>query len=83
MSEDVIEREVLIEAPVDVVWSVITDPSHLVHWWSEQAELDLRPGGAGEFKFINREGERVTAPLADRGGGAGPPVRVPLVASGG
>jgi uncharacterized protein YndB with AHSA1/START domain len=63
VSENVIEREVLIEAPVDVVWSVITDPSHLVHWWSEQAELDLRPGGAGEFTFTNREGQRVTAPL--------------------
>jgi uncharacterized protein YndB with AHSA1/START domain len=63
VSADRIEREVLIEAPVDVVWSVITDPSHLTQWWSEQAELDLRPGGAGEFEFINRQGERVTAPL--------------------
>lgn len=40
-----IEREVLIDAPVDVVWSIVTEPEHIGRWLSESAEVDLRPGG--------------------------------------
>jgi uncharacterized protein YndB with AHSA1/START domain len=41
-----IEREVLIDAPVDVVWSVVTEPEHISGWFSDTVELELRPGGA-------------------------------------
>jgi uncharacterized protein YndB with AHSA1/START domain len=40
-----IEREVLIDAPPEVVWSVVTDPRHVGGWFSDTAEIDLRPGG--------------------------------------
>ena len=40
-----IEREILIEAPVDVVWAVVTEPQHISSWFSHFAELELRPGG--------------------------------------
>jgi uncharacterized protein YndB with AHSA1/START domain len=40
-----IEREVLIDASVEVVWSVVTEPEHISGWFSESVELDLRPGG--------------------------------------
>jgi uncharacterized protein YndB with AHSA1/START domain len=40
-----IEREVLIDAPLDVVWSVITEPEHVGRWFSDSASIDLRPGG--------------------------------------
>ena len=40
-----IEREILIEAPVDVVWDVVTQPEHISRWFSDSVELDLRPGG--------------------------------------
>jgi uncharacterized protein YndB with AHSA1/START domain len=40
-----IEREVLIDAPVDVVWSIVTEPQHVGRWLSDAAEIDLRPGG--------------------------------------
>jgi uncharacterized protein YndB with AHSA1/START domain len=46
---DQIEREVLIDAPVDVVWRVVTEPEHLDQWFTSTAELDLRPGGDGRF----------------------------------
>lgn len=42
-----IERDVLIEAPADVVWDVLTDPAQIPRWFSDSAEIDLRPGGAG------------------------------------
>jgi uncharacterized protein YndB with AHSA1/START domain len=40
-----IEREVLIDAPVEVVWSIVTEPEHIGRWLSDGAEIDLRPGG--------------------------------------
>lgn len=41
-----IEREILIEAPAELVWQVVTEPEHISGWFSDSAELDLRPGGA-------------------------------------
>jgi uncharacterized protein YndB with AHSA1/START domain len=41
-----IERDIVIEAPVELVWAVVTEPEHISGWFSESVELDLRPGGA-------------------------------------
>ena len=41
-----IEREILIDAPVELVWAVVTEPEHISGWFSDVAELDLRPGGS-------------------------------------
>jgi uncharacterized protein YndB with AHSA1/START domain len=51
MAGDRIERDVLIEAPIDVVWEVISRPEQIVHWFSDEAQLDLRPGGEGVLTF--------------------------------
>jgi uncharacterized protein YndB with AHSA1/START domain len=40
-----IEREILIHAPMDVVWAVVTEPEHISGWFSDSVELDPRPGG--------------------------------------
>jgi uncharacterized protein YndB with AHSA1/START domain len=40
-----IEREILINAPVEVVWSIVTEPQHIGRWLSDSAEVELRPGG--------------------------------------
>jgi uncharacterized protein YndB with AHSA1/START domain len=40
-----LEREIFIEAPPDVVWAVVTEPEHVSGWFSDAAEIDLRPGG--------------------------------------
>jgi uncharacterized protein YndB with AHSA1/START domain len=45
MIPDRVEREILIDAPIEVVWAVITDPAHVSGWFGETAEIDLRPGG--------------------------------------
>lgn len=46
MSRDRIERTVLIAAPLERVWAVVTRAEHLAGWFSDTAEIDLRPGGA-------------------------------------
>ena len=51
MIADHIERELLIEAPIDVVWSVVTEPEQINRWFTDGAELELRPGGQGAFSW--------------------------------
>ena len=40
-----IEREILIDAPLETVWAIVTEPQHVGTWFSNSAEIDLRPGG--------------------------------------
>jgi uncharacterized protein YndB with AHSA1/START domain len=42
---DAIEREIVIDAPPSVVWAIVTEAEHLASWFSDEAEIDLRPGG--------------------------------------
>ena len=44
-----IERETLIDAPLEVVWGVVTEPAQINRWFTDAAQLDLRPGGRGEL----------------------------------
>ena len=45
MVPDRVEREILIDAPLDVVWAVVTESEHVGRWFSDSAAIDLRPGG--------------------------------------
>jgi uncharacterized protein YndB with AHSA1/START domain len=40
-----IEREISIDAPLEVVWAVVTESQHISGWFSDSAQIDLRPGG--------------------------------------
>ena len=45
MTEDRIEREVVIDAPVERVWALVTEAEHLGAWFGDAgAEIDLREG---------------------------------------
>jgi uncharacterized protein YndB with AHSA1/START domain len=62
-----IEREIVIDAPVEVVWSVVTEPEHIGGWFSDSADLDLRPGGRAvlhwnDFGTVQGRVERVEPP---------------------
>jgi uncharacterized protein YndB with AHSA1/START domain len=48
-----IEREILIDAPVDVVWAVVTEPEQISGWFSDSVELDQRPGGKVVLEWDN------------------------------
>ena len=49
MPADRIEREIDIDAPIEVVWTVITEPEHINGWFTDSAELEVRPGAEGRF----------------------------------
>ena len=52
---DTTDRELIItrklDAPVELVWEVWTDPNHIINWWGPDGftntihTMDLRPGG--------------------------------------
>src|SRR5919107_2065513 len=46
MVTDQIERETVINAPVERVWELVTEPEHVGRWFGDAgAAIDLRPGG--------------------------------------
>ncbi len=53
---DRIERDILIAAPVERVWELITSAEHLGRWFGDSgAEIDLRPGGALSLTWQGQE----------------------------
>ncbi|SRR6266568_9613866 len=50
-----IEKEILIEAPIDVVWRVVTEPAQITQWFASTAELEGRSGGEGRLAFQQGE----------------------------
>jgi uncharacterized protein YndB with AHSA1/START domain len=52
LDEPVVIVTRMFDAPRALVWDVITDPKHVVHWYggpgftNPVCEMDLRPGGA-------------------------------------
>jgi uncharacterized protein YndB with AHSA1/START domain len=56
---DSIEREVVIDAPVDRVWELVTEAEHLGRWFGDAgAEVELRPGGALELRWAEHGSSR-------------------------
>jgi uncharacterized protein YndB with AHSA1/START domain len=51
MSTYTIERDIEIEAPVDVVWHTITEPEQIRTWFSDAVELEARPDAVGTLTF--------------------------------
>jgi uncharacterized protein YndB with AHSA1/START domain len=51
MIPSAVEKEILIEAPVEVVWRLLTEPEQIRQWFADEAEVELRVGGKGEITF--------------------------------
>ncbi|MGO9343517.1 MAG: SRPBCC domain-containing protein [Acidimicrobiales bacterium] len=56
MTDLVIEREVLIEAPIEVVWHTITEPDQMSQWFADRVELVVEPGAHGYMEFGDQGG---------------------------
>ena len=50
-----VTREVVLEAPVEEVWSALTEPEQLERWFANDVELELEPGGEGVFRWDDGE----------------------------
>jgi uncharacterized protein YndB with AHSA1/START domain len=51
-----IDRQVLIEAPVEVVWRTITEPDQMSQWFADRVELVIEPGAHGYMNFGDQGG---------------------------
>jgi uncharacterized protein YndB with AHSA1/START domain len=51
-----IDREIVIEAPVEVVWRTITEPDQITHWFADRVELVVAPGAHGFMEFGDQGG---------------------------
>ena len=56
MADLVIEREVLIEAPAELVWRTITEPDQMSLWFADRVELVVEPGAHGFMGFGDQGG---------------------------
>jgi uncharacterized protein YndB with AHSA1/START domain len=63
MSQDWIERDVLIDASRERVWEVLTNAGHVARWFGASAEIDLHPGGHARFGWPD---EAVFEAVVDR-----------------
>ena len=52
----VIDREILIEAPVEVVWRTITEPAQMSLWFADRVDLVVKPGAHGYLGFGDQGG---------------------------
>ncbi|MFZ0664352.1 MAG: SRPBCC domain-containing protein [Acidimicrobiales bacterium] len=52
----VIERQILIEAPVEVVWKTITMPDQITQWFCDRVQLVVEPGAHGYMQFGDQGG---------------------------
>ena len=64
MGELVIEREVLIDAPVQVVWRTLTDPDQMTLWFADRVDLVIEPGAHGYMGFGEQGGPVVVETVA-------------------
>jgi uncharacterized protein YndB with AHSA1/START domain len=46
-----VEQEILIDAPVDVVWRAVTEPEQVSRWFSDEVDLEAEPGYEGVLTF--------------------------------
>src|SRR5712692_9905276 len=57
MNPDV-TREIELPASPDEVWRSVAEPEQLGEWLDADVEIELRPGGAGSFRFADGEVRR-------------------------
>jgi len=52
----VIDRDVLIEAPAEVVWRTLTEPDQITRWFADRVDLVIEPGAHGYMAFGEQGG---------------------------
>jgi uncharacterized protein YndB with AHSA1/START domain len=49
--DECVRREIVFPEPREDVWRALTDPERLEEWFASEVELEVRPGGAGTFRW--------------------------------
>jgi uncharacterized protein YndB with AHSA1/START domain len=54
VTPDTIEKHILINAPAETVYRIITEPGQITQWFTDAADLEPIPGGEGTLIFADR-----------------------------
>lgn len=49
-----VEQEIVIDAPVEVVWRTLTEPEQVARWFADEVDLRATPGYDGSLTFTHR-----------------------------
>ena len=60
-----VEKRLELKAPIERVWTAITDPAELSMWFPDRVELDLRPGGGGFLDWDEHGKHQLRVELAE------------------
>ena len=58
-----IKREIYVEASPEIVFEVVSSPTHLSGWWPDDARYEPVPGYAGEIVFGDCNAGGVVVPF--------------------
>ena len=50
-----INREIIIDAPIESVFTAVSDQDQLTHWFPDLAILEKKEGGLVSFRFLKSE----------------------------
>jgi uncharacterized protein YndB with AHSA1/START domain len=64
---DAVEREVTVPTTPDEVWPAMTTPGEISAWFGADAEIDVRPGGRGVFRWPDGTERHVVVEAAEPG----------------
>jgi len=53
-----ITREIVLPTTREDAWSALTEPNRLEEWYANEVSLDLREGGAAEFRWADGDVRR-------------------------
>ncbi len=53
-----ITREIVLPTTREDAWDALTDPERLEEWFANEVSLDLREGGAAEFRWADGDVRR-------------------------
>jgi uncharacterized protein YndB with AHSA1/START domain len=59
-----IEKSVHIDAPVEIVWRMVSEPDQVVHWFADEIDLQATPGYQGSMTFHPESGSTVHVPIS-------------------
>ena len=59
-----IERDIVIDAPAEVVWGLMITPDQLTRWFADRVDLVIEPGARGYLQFGDQGGP-VTVEVVD------------------
>lgn len=54
MKDNGIKRDVVLDVPPEIAYELLTNPTQIVQWWCDEADIEPRPGCTGALTWGSR-----------------------------